>query len=225
MQMKRKVLFALLLIALSVPITIASALALVRSTSTGRLYSSTAAIPHRELGLVLGCSRHLGDGSPNPFFDTRVQAAAELFDAGKIDYLLVSGDNHITGYDEATDMRNALLKSGIPEARIYCDFAGFRTLDSVVRAREIFGHSTFTIISQEFHNQRAIFLASHHGIDAIGYNAQDADLGDVSGTHRREKLARVKAVLDIYLLRTQPHFMGAKVSIGVDAPTTCSAAQ
>ncbi|HWZ42012.1 MAG TPA: hypothetical protein VNW97_00975 [Candidatus Saccharimonadales bacterium] len=82
-----------------------------------------------------------------------------------------------------------------------------------------------TIISQEFHNQRAIFLARHHGIDAIGFNAQDADLGDVSGTHRREKLARVKAALDIYLLRTTPRFLGARISIGVDAPTTCSGRQ
>ena len=225
MQMKRKVLYAILVITLSVPITIAGALALVRRASAGRLYSSTAAIPHRELGLLLGCSRHLRDGSPNPFFDTRVQAAAELFSARKIDYLLVSGDNHTTGYDEATDMRSALLQAGVPAGRVYCDCAGFRTLDSVVRAREIFGHSSITVISQKFHNQRAIFLAGHHGIDAIGYSAQDADLGDVSGTHRREQFARVKAALDIYLLRTKPRFMGSKVSVGVDAPTICSAAQ
>jgi SanA protein len=140
--MKRKLFFILMLTLLIAPITIAGALALVRNAAAGRLYSSTAAIPRRELGLVLGCSRHLGDGSPNPFFDTRVQAAAELFHAGKIDYLLVSGDNHTTGYNEANDMRNALLKSGIPAARIYCDFAGFRTLDSIVRAREVFGQST-----------------------------------------------------------------------------------
>ncbi|MBZ5526117.1 MAG: YdcF family protein [Acidobacteriia bacterium] len=219
---KRRTFWAFLLIALCVPAAIAGALAIVNSSSKGRLYSSTIAIPHRELGLILGCSRHLQDGSPNPFFDTRLLAASELFHASKVDYLLVSGDNHTTGYDEATDMRNALRQAGVPADHIYCDCAGFRTLDSVVRTREVFGHSSITVISQEFHNQRAIFLASHHGVDAIGYNAQDADLGDVSGTHRREKFARIKAVLDIYLLRTRPRFLGSKVSIGVDAPTICS---
>jgi vancomycin permeability regulator SanA len=221
--MKRKILFTLVILALTVPTAIVGSLALVSDASTGRTYSSTASIPHRELGLVLGCSRHLGDGGPNPFFDTRLQAATDLFHAGKIDYFLVSGDNHTTGYDEATDMRNALLQAGVPAERVYCDCAGFRTLDSIVRAREVFGHSSITVISQEFHNRRAIFLASHHGIDAIGYNAQDADPGDVSGTHLREKFARVKAALDIYLLRTRPHFLGPRISIGVDAPTVCSA--
>lgn len=223
--MKRKILLTLVLAALTVPALLGASLALVRSSSAGRLYSSSAAIPHREVGLLLGCSRRLGDGSPNPFFDARLRAAADLFQAGKVDYFLVSGDNHTAGYDEATEMRSALLQSGIPAGRIYCDCAGFRTLDSVLRTREVFGHSSFTVISQEFHNQRAIFLARHHGIDAIGYNAQDADLGDVSGTHRRERFARVKAVFDVYLLHTRPRFQGPGVSIGVDAPTTCSRAQ
>lgn len=92
----------------------------------------------------------------------------------------------------------------------------------MARAREVFELNEVTVISQEFHNQRAIFLASHEGLDAIGYNAQDEDLGDYSGTHRREKLAKVKAVLDIYVLRTKPRFLGAKVVIGTDPPTTCS---
>src|SRR2546421_5724839 len=83
----------------------------------------------------------------------------------------------------------------------------------------------FTIVSQEFHNQRAIFLSSHQDMDVIGYNAQDVDLADASGAHKREKFARMKAVLDIYLLRTKPHFLGPRVAIGVDAPTTCSSAQ
>jgi SanA protein len=167
----------------------------------------------------------MGDGTPNPFFDSRLRAAKELFQAGKIEYFLVSGDNHTVGYDEATDMKAGLLQQGVPGDRIYSDCAGFRTLDSIVRARKVFGLTELTVISQRFHNQRAIFLASHHGVDAIGYNAQDADLGDVSGTHKREKMAWIKAVPDVYLLRPTPRFLGQAVRIGSDPPTNCSAAQ
>ncbi len=200
-----------------------AALSLVRRAAAGSLYSSAAEIPHRRVGVVLGCSRRLGSGLPNPFFDSRIRAAADLFQAGKVDYLLVSGDNHTKGYDEATDMRDGLLHAGVPADRIYSDCAGFRTLDSIVRARDVFGLHQITVISQEFHNERAIFLAGHNGVDAIGYNAQDVDLGDVSGAHRREKLAKVKAVLDIYLLRTKPHFLGPSITIGVTPPALCSA--
>jgi len=92
---------------------------------------------------------------PNPFSEKRVAAAAELYRSGKIDYLLVSGDNHVRTYDEATDMKEALTQAGVPPEKIYCDFAGFRTLDSVVRAKEVFGETEITIVSQEFHNRRA----------------------------------------------------------------------
>jgi vancomycin permeability regulator SanA len=200
------------------------ALAMVRRAASGRLYSIIAEIPHRKVGLLLGCKKSMGDGM-NPFFESRVRAAKDLFVAGKVDYLLVSGDNHTKGYDEITDMREALLKAGIPADRLYGDCAGFRTLDSMARAHQIFGLNEVTVISQEFHNQRAIFLAGHEGLDATGYNAQDEDLGDVSGTHRREKFAKVKAVLDVYVLRTKPRFLGSKVVIGTDAPTVCSGEQ
>lgn len=224
-SLRRKLVLALIVIAAGLLGSVAGALALVRHASAGRLYDNVAEIPHRQAGMVLGCSRLLGDGTPNPFFTSRVRAAIELFQAGKVDYLLVSGDNHTKGYDEATDLKQALVQAGIPPNRIYCDCAGFRTLDSIVRARDVFGLKQITVISQEFHNQRAIFLSSHEDLDAIGYNAADVDLGDASGAHKREKLAKVKAALDIYLLRTKPRFLGPKISLGVDAPTTCSSAQ
>ena len=223
--MSRKLLLCLVLIAVIGIASVLVLLALVRRASAGKLYSSTAEIPHRRVGLLLGCKKQLGDGVPNPFFENRLRAATELFKAGKIDYIIVSGDNHTRGYDEATDMKGALLHQGVPADHIYSDCAGFRTLDSILRARDIFGINQMTIISQRFHNQRAIFLASHNGLGAIGFNAQDADLGDVSGTHRREKLADIKAVLDVYLLRTKPHFLGSTVTLGADPPTTCSGEQ
>ena len=224
-NLKRRVFFLFLFLLLCVIASLFAAPALVGRAAQGKTFSDVALIPHRTVGLLLGCNQKLGDGSNNPFFDTRIAAAATLFHAGKVDYLLVSGDNSRRNYDEATEMRNGLLQAGVPAERIYCDCAGFRTLDSIVRAREVFGLTQATVISQEFHNQRAIFLASHRGLDAIGFNAQDADLNDVAGVHKREKLAKVKAMLDMYVLRRTPHFLGARVSIGKDAPTICSAAQ
>jgi len=179
-----------------------------------RTYSNIELTPHRRVGLVLGCPRQLLGGVPNLFFKNRIDAAAELFQHRKVDYLIVSGDNHVQGYDEPTDMKNELLEKGVPSDRIYLDYAGFRTLDSVVRAKEIFGQDTITVISQRFHNQRAIFLASHHGIDAIGFNAKEVDVRYSFKTRCREQFAKVKAVLDIYVFRKQPHFLGQKVIIG-----------
>jgi SanA protein len=220
--MRRKIVLVFLIVIACLLGSIAGAPVLMRRASAGRLYGSTADIPHREVGLVLGCSRLSLNGRPSPLFYGRLQAAIELFQAHKVDYLLVSGKNHARGDTEATDLRDGLLQAGIPANRIYCDCAGLRTLDSIVRARDVFGLKQVTLVSQEFHNQRAIFLSDHEGLDAIAYNAI---LGEASNGNRRERLAKVKAVLDVYLLHTKPHFLGPRVSIGVDAPTTCPAGQ
>jgi SanA protein len=111
-------------------------------------------------------------------------------------------------------MKMALLEKGVPADRIYLDYAGFRTLDSVVRAKEIFGQGQITVISQHFHNQRAIFLAGHRGIDAIGFDATEVEFRYAFKTRCREQFARVKAVLDIYVFHMQPHFLGQKIVIG-----------
>ena len=186
---------------------------MVARAAKGRTYSDVELIPHRRVGLVLGCPKQLSNGVPNLFFRNRIAAAAELYRHGKVDYLIVSGDNRVHGYDEPTDMKDALLDKGVPADRIYLDYAGFRTLDSVVRAKQIFGQDTITVISQRFHNQRAIFLASHRGIDAIGFNAPEVEFRYSFKTRCREQFAKVKAVLDIYLFRKQPHFLGQKVVI------------
>jgi SanA protein len=186
----------------------------IGKVTKGRTYSDVREIPHRHVGLVLGCSKQLSDGRPNLFFRNRMIAAAELYRAGKVDYLLVSGDNHVRAYDEATDMRNALIQSGVPPERIYCDFAGFRTLDSVVRSKEVFGQKEVTIISQEFHNQRAIFIAAHCGLDAIGFNAPEVNAYDSFKTRCREQLAKVSTLVDVLVLRRRPRFLGEKVAIG-----------
>lgn len=186
---------------------------IVKSTQS-QLYSNIDSIPKRKVGLVLGASQKTVRGTNNLYFSYRIQAAYQLFKAGKISYLLLSGDNHIKGYDEPSDMRNALLALGVPDSCIVLDYAGFRTLDSVVRCNEVFSEDSITVISQEFHNQRALFIASKNNIDAIGFNAQEVNKNYSFRTRIREYFARVKCVLDIYVLHTSPHFLGDKINIG-----------
>ena len=149
-----------------------------------------------------------------PYFLYRIKAAAALFHAGRTDYLIVSGDNCRDDYDEPTEMRDALIAAGVPGERIYQDYAGFRTLDSVVRAREIFGQSQITIVSQSFHNERALYLAQGHGIDAIGFNATEVSRWGGLRTRAREYLARCQAFLDLHVLGTTPKFLGPPVLVG-----------
>jgi len=196
---------------------IGGASAWVKVSALGRTYDDPETMPHRSVGLLLGCPRIIQHGRRNLFFRYRIEAAARLFQAGKVDYLLLSGDNFSPGCTETDDMQEALIEAGVPARKIYCDFEGLRTLDSVVRARKIFGQTELTIISQKFHNERAIFLAEHRGLDAIGFNAQTP--GGYRGFMSlcREQFARVRAVLDAELLDTQPKLLGEKVRIGNDA--------
>ncbi len=177
-------------------------------------FTRAARVPHNRVGLVLGTSNRLRNGSPNPFFNYRIAAAVSLYRQQKVDYLVVSGDNSQKHYNEPEMMKTALVKQGVPANRIYMDYAGLRTLDSVVRCRKIFGQSRFTIISQAFHNQRALFIAQHYGLDAVGFNARDVTGRNGVKVQLREMLARVKVFLDLYLLNKQPKYLGEEVEIG-----------
>lgn len=186
---------------------------LVVRAGAGRLYTDVAATPAREVGLLLGTSEKRKNGKSNPFFTHRISAAAALYKAGKVRRLLVSGDNRRKDYDEPATMRAALLAKGVPDAAITVDCAGFRTLDSVIRAKDVFGLSGFTVISQRFHDQRALFIARHEGLDAIGFCAADVGMRRGFKTQIREAFARVKAVLDLYVFHTQPKFRGPKIPL------------
>ena len=186
----------------------------INSSTKSQLYSDVNEIPVRKVGLVLGASKKTVRGTNNLYFTYRILAAYELFKAGKIQYLLLSGDNHSKGYDEPSDMREALLALGIPDSCIVLDYAGFRTFDSVVRCNEVFGEDSITIISQEFHNQRALFIANKNNINAIAFNSREVNKNYSLKTRFREYFARVKCVLDIYVLYTSPKFLGDKIKIG-----------
>ena len=178
-----------------------------------------AEAPARRAAVVMGCVPKLRGGWDNPYFTARIEAAAELWRAGKVEALVVSGDNHVEWYDEPTEMKAALVAAGVPEDRIVCDYAGFRTLDSVVRAKTIFGLDSFLVVSQDFHVRRAIFLGRCRGLDVRGYAARGVPFGRLSSrTIVREPLARVAAVLDV-LLGRRPRFGGPPVPLPQTAPS------
>lgn len=185
----------------------------VKNNAENRLYSDVKQIPHNKVGLLLGTAPVTPWGVHNNYYDYRINAATELFKAGKIDYILVSGDNHSTDYDEPSCMRDSLMVRGIPKDKIILDYAGFRTLDSIVRAKEIFGQNSITIISQQFHNERALYLAKHYGIEAVAYNAKDVEYWKKKlKIHGREYLARVKMFIDLYTGK-KPKFLGERIKI------------
>ncbi len=178
----------------------------------GKTFNEVYNIPKNKVGLLLGTSKYVKSGRINLYFKYRVDAAVKLFKNGKIDFILVSGDNGELGYDEPTQFKEELIKNGIPKERIYLDYAGFRTLDSVIRAKEIFGQESITIISQKFHNERAIYLAQVKGINAIGFNAKDVNKRYGFRTMIREYLARTKALFDV-VFKVKPKYLGKKVVI------------
>jgi vancomycin permeability regulator SanA len=166
----------------------------------------------------------LGAGPGSLYFEDRLDAAADLYKAGKVRHLLVSGaGDGEPGFTETDLMRTGLIQRHVPAAAITCDEAGVRTLDSMARARLVFGLDSVVIVSQSFHLPRAIFLAHHWGLDAVGYAADDPG-GDFMDTKGREWLARVLAVADTTITHRQPRTLGAPQPIQLTAPGAASPA-
>lgn len=171
-------------------------------------------IEPKNVGLLLGTGKFLANGNTNPYYYYRIEAAIELFNAGKIKHIIISGDNSRADYDEPELMRQDLIKNGIPDSCLSLDYAGFRTLDSIIRCKEIYNQEDFIIISQKFHNERALFIAEKKHLKAIAYNAKSPEMAHRRYNRFREYLARVNAVLDIYIFNTSPKFLGEKVNLG-----------
>ena len=184
----------------------------VSLAARGKTYSDVTKVLYHHVGLLLGTAKYLGNGTVNLYYSYRIEAAVKLLSAGKVDYLVISGDNSRKDYNEPETMRADLLAAGVDSSRIFLDYAGFRTFDSMVRLKAIFSQDTATVISQPFHNERALFIAEREGITAVGFNAQDINAPAGLRTQLREKLARVKVFAD-YLFHAKPKFLGSKVSI------------
>ena len=210
--MKKKTLKIVLYIILASFLSIYFSHKIIEENADGKIYSETKNIPKNKVGLFLGTSKLLRNGNINLYYKYRLNAAIELFKSGKIEFIVISGDNGSKSYDEPTDFKDDLMKAGIPENKIFLDYAGFRTLDSVVRVKEIFSQNSVTIISQQFHNERAIYLAEHYNIKAIGFNAKGISGKYGLKVQLREYLARVKVFVDL-LFNVEPKFLGKKIEI------------
>ena len=210
--MKKKYGYILLLLLVLPLILLGVCNFIIEETARGKTFSNIDELPANKVGLILGTARGLTKGGLNPFYTNRITATVALYEAGKIQYVLVSGDNSSLYYNEPIAIKKDLVKAGIPEDCIFLDYAGFRTLDSMVRAKAVFGLNSVTVISQEFHNERAIFLAERKGLEAIGFNARDLAGGQGQNVRFREYFARVKVFVDL-LLNTQPKYYGERIEI------------
>jgi SanA protein len=212
MTKTRKIIMGVCIVIAFASVTIYYCNQQITQSANARLYNSVTNIPYKKTGLLLGTGKYLKNGSINPYYQYRINATIDLLRANKIKYLIISGDNSTLDYNEPAMMRKDLMQAGIDSTVIYLDYAGFRTFDSMVRVKEIFGQTDVTIISQQFHNERAIFIAQKEQIEAIGFNAQDVPLHADLKVKTREKLARVKVFVD-YIFQTKPKFLGEKINI------------
>ena len=193
----------------------------MKQQAKGKLYADVSEIPYRKVGLVLG-TIPIVNGYQNRYYNYRIDAAAELYFANKVSYLLLSGDNHVSLYNEPESMRKSLIERGVPDSAIYLDCAGFRTFDSMIRAKKVFAQDSVTVVSQQWHNERAVFIARHYDLDAIAFCAKDYTAGRkiYVKNHLREALAKVKVVLDL-MVSKQPHFLGDVEPIPSQQPCRC----
>jgi SanA protein len=189
---------------------IAGSNAWVMLATRSAIYASYDAAPKRSVALVLGTSRRLSNGLSNPFFANRIETAYQLYKRGKVQLIIVSGDNRSKYYNEPAEMRKALIAKGVPSEIITLDFAGLRTLDSIIRCKEIFGQESIILITQAFHSYRALFISRYYNIDAIAVVAEEPETWQSAKVIVREILARPLAVLDLYVLKTSPRFLGEK---------------
>ncbi|WP_034915950.1 MULTISPECIES: outer membrane permeability protein SanA [Erwinia] len=175
------------------------------------VYDDLKALPHRQVGVVLGTAKYYRTGVINQYYLYRMQGALNAYNSGKINYLLLSGDNAQQSYNEPMTMRRDLIAAGVAPADIVLDYAGFRTLDSIVRTRKVFDTNDFIIITQRFHCERALFIALHMGIQAQCYAVPSPK--NMLNIRVREVGARLGALADLYLRKREPRFLGPLVPI------------
>ncbi len=178
---------------------------IIKSSTSKYLFDSVDSIPYNKTALVLGTAPYMRTGGANPYFTNRMEAAASLYHNEKISYIIVSGDNSTVYYNEPEKMRQALTRMGVPASVIILDHSGLRTLDSVVRARDVFGQNNITIVSQKFHNQRAVYIARKKGMEATAYNASDAPYSPNDRTQIREWFAKAIVFYDLFINK-QPKY-------------------
>jgi SanA protein len=190
----------------------------VLAAGDGRIFKDAASAPRRYVAIVLGAAV---DGDvPSDVLEDRLQTALELYNAHRVERVLVSGDHGASGYDEVRTMRLWLVDRGVPSDDVFLDHAGFRTLDTMLRAAQVFQVKDAVVVTQEFHLPRALFLARAAGIDAVGVVADHRRYAWAEHYARRELLARVRSWLDVSILGTGPRYLGAPIPITGSADAT-----
>jgi SanA protein len=216
LKARRKKIFKILLIVLATAFLFVLICNIwVVSSTEDLIYTSVDMIPVNDVALVLGTSKYSKTGHSNLFFQSRMESAAQLYTGKKVKHFILSGDNSLSYYNEPQDMKKALILRGIPDSVITLDYAGFRTFDSVVRSKKIFNQDSITIITQQFHSYRALFISNFYGIRAIALASGPVPKGYSVVTLMREYLARCKAVIDLYVLRKEPKFLGEQINIDI----------
>jgi SanA protein len=185
---------------------------MIVAAAKGKCFQDASLVPPVRVGLLLGTSKYLSDGRINLHYQYRIDAAFKLLMLKKVEKLIISGDNSRSTYNEPEMMKHDLMQIGASESQLVCDFAGRRTLDSIVRAKRIFGQQEILIISQHFHNERALYLAQANGITAVAFDAQDPPLFQSLRTRVREVFARAKCIVDTWVNK-QPKFLGPQIQI------------
>ncbi len=212
LKLLKKSLKTLFILSLLLALTIIACYFWIEIETKDRVYSDINKIPAKKVALLLGTAKYskYQRGTLNQYFKYRIDAVVKLYKAKKIQHIIASGDNRTKYYNEPIAMQKSLIERGIPKTAITLDYAGFRTLDSIVRCLKIFSQNDIIVVSQAFQNKRAIFIGDYYGMKIIGFNAKKVPY---IKTQIREYFARFKAVLDLYILKTSPKFLGETIKI------------
>jgi SanA protein len=209
---RRRVLIALGVVsALGVGV-IATTNALVLRAAEHRVFETPAEVPYRPVAIVPG-ARVYASGNPSPVLEDRLATALELYRRGAVRRILVTGDNGAATYDEVTVMKRWLVARGVPDEHVVRDHAGFRTLDSMVRAVKVFQVERAVVCTQRFHLARSMFLARRYGLDAVGAEADRRPYPKALRDALREVAARAVAVSDVFITRRRPRFLGEQIPL------------
>lgn len=181
----------------------------VKTVTRSRSYSDPSRIPAQGVAIVLGAGIY--NGQPSPMLADRISAAVELYKLGRVQKLLMSGDNSSEDYDEVTTMQRYAIKLGVPQKDITLDHAGFKTYESCYRAHVIFGIKQAVVVTQNFHLPRAVYLCNHLDIDTTGLGTPDWQSYRNDTIIRytfREYISTIKALWQVHITRPKPTYLG-----------------
>ncbi len=199
-------------------LTLTANLVITRTTRDSVLASPEDA-PHAQCAIVLG-ARVFSDGTLYAMMADRLEVAIALYELGKVDKLLISGDHGTTTYDEVNAMLKYAVERGVPDSDVFTDHAGFDTYDTMYRARDVFMVRSALVVTQGYHLSRAVYTARELGLDAVGVSADLRPYLHPLRNQAREILARVNAVIQLHITNPDPKFLGPQIPITGDGSAT-----